>query len=100
WFGTSGSEVRILSRRPFFFSKPFFNIINTLKNNIITLFDKNKKLKLTYYKISYFLYFSRSEITKKCNLKEKEYLLNKFKIEKEEDIQHIQNKKVKLPTIL
>lgn len=33
------------------------------------------------------MYFDRSEIIKKCNLKEKEYLLNKFKIEKKEDIQ-------------
>ncbi|KDN09297.1 hypothetical protein GAPWKB30_2102 [Gilliamella apicola] len=44
--------------------------------------------------------FIRSEIIKVCNLKEKEYLLNKLKINEEYDIQHIQNKKVKLPTTL
>ncbi|MWN89253.1 helix-turn-helix domain-containing protein [Gilliamella sp. Pra-s65] len=70
----------------------------TKKEAIILLnkskeFFENKELKLTCYKIGSFLYFNRSEITKKCNLKEKEYLLNKFKIEK-------QNKKVKLPITL
>ncbi|MWN32312.1 MULTISPECIES: helix-turn-helix transcriptional regulator [unclassified Gilliamella] len=69
----------------------------TKKEAIILLnkskeFFENKELKLTCYKIGSFLYFDRSEITKKCNLKEKEYLLNKFKIEKEEDVQ--QNNKI------